>query len=126
MTPHTFRHVFITVNRVDLGADSDLVKRLVGHADDNISAVYTDSVLSAKRKLQERYEAYLRLPDYFLSHDDTNYSGISSDIFNENESSEISSIQSLDKVSLDDSSITEKIHATLSVEDRKDGAAARI
>ncbi len=79
ISPHDFRHVFITVNRAVLGVGGDVMKRLVGHADDNVDAAYMDSVLSVKRRIQTEYEEYLCLSDYFLSSDesDTKYLSLS-------------------------------------------------
>ncbi len=62
MSPRSIRHLFMTVNGVHLGANINVISRLAGHGDKSIDAVYMDSVLSAKRDLQERYEDYLCLP----------------------------------------------------------------
>ncbi len=71
INPRVIRHVFMTVNCVELGANNVVISRLVGHADDSIDAVYMDSVLRVKRETQTRYEEYLNLPYYFLESPDT-------------------------------------------------------
>ncbi|MBR4504074.1 MAG: hypothetical protein IKP20_03775 [Candidatus Methanomethylophilaceae archaeon] len=105
------RHVFITVNRVVLGADKDVMSRLVGHADDNIDAAYMDSVLSVKNEIQTRYEEYLELPSHFLKtgSGDTNRIEASFDIFHDSEHLQTSTREKLEKNSLDVSCITERI-----------------
>ncbi len=62
MSPRSIRHLFMTVNGIELGANITVVSRLAGHGDKSIDDVYMDSVLSAKLKVQESYEAYLCLP----------------------------------------------------------------